>query len=195
MPEKLLIERKNYLAYGVYIGGKNVSKDMREFIYKIRPDGLVILNVRKTDKRIRVAAKFVARHKNVLVATRKRFAYRLVEKFGEIIGAKVSIGRFLPGTLTNPNSENYFEAEVLLITDPETDKRALEEAVKARVPIVAICNSSNETKNVDLVIPSNNRSRKPLALILFLLAREILKERGEIKNYDEFKYKIEDFLV
>jgi len=195
MPEKLLTERKNYLAYGVYIGGKNVSKDMREFIYKIRPDGLVILNVRKTDKRIRVAAKFVARHKNVLVATRKRFAYRLVEKFGEIIGAKVSIGRFLPGTLTNPNSENYFEAEVLLITDPETDKRALEEAVKARVPIVAICNSSNETKNVDLVIPSNNRSRKPLALILFLLAREILKERGEIKNYDEFKYKIEDFLV
>lgn len=195
MPEKLLTERKNYLAYGVYIGGKNVSKDMKEFVYKIRPDGLVILNVRKTDKRIRVAAKFIARHKNILIASRRRFAFKLIEKFGEIIGAKVSIGRFLPGTLTNPNSENYFEAEVLLITDPEADKRALEEAVKARVPIVAICNSSNETKNVDLVIPSNNRSRKPLALILFLLAREILKERGEIKNYDEFKYKIEDFLV
>jgi len=81
-----------------------------------------------------------------------------------------------------------------VITDPLSDKRALQEAVKARVPIVAICNTSNETKHIDLVIPANNRGRKSIALIFYLLAREILKERGEIKSDDEFKYKLEDFV-
>lgn len=195
MQEKLLTQRKNYLAYGVYIGGKNVTKDMRDFVYKIKPDGLAILNVRKIDKRIRVAAKFLARHKNILIASRKKFTKNMVEKFGEMIGAKVSTGRFLPGTLTNPKSENYYEAEVLLIIDPEADKRALEEAVKARVPIVAISNSTIEVKNVDLIIPANNRSKKPLGLVFYLLSREILKERGVIKSYEEFKYTPEDFII
>lgn len=195
MQEKLLTQRKNYLAYGVYIGGKNVTKDMRDFVYKIKPDGLAILNVRKIDKRIRVAAKFLTRHKNILIASRKKFTKNMVEKFGEMIGAKVSTGRFLPGTLTNPKSENYYEAEVLLIIDPEADKRALEEAVKARVPIVAISNSTIEVKNVDLIIPANNRSKKPLGLVFYLLSREILKERGVIKSYEEFKYTPEDFII
>ncbi|MEM5814959.1 MAG: 30S ribosomal protein S2 [Candidatus Aenigmatarchaeota archaeon] len=195
MPEKLLTQRKNYLAYGVYIGGKTITKDMKEFVYKSRPDGLAILNVKKIDKRIRIAAKFLSRNKKILVVARKKFARNIIKKFGEIVNAKVLSGRFLPGTLTNPASENYFDAEIVLIVDPETDKRALEEATKARIPIVAICNSSNETKNIDLIIPGNNRSRKPLALIFYLLIREILKERQEIKDYNEFKYKIEDFLV
>ncbi|MCS7094099.1 MAG: 30S ribosomal protein S2 [Candidatus Aenigmarchaeota archaeon] len=195
MQEKLLTQRKNYLAYGVYIGGKNVTRDMRDFVYKIKPDGLAILNVRKIDKRIRVAAKFLARHKNILIASRKKFTKNMVEKFGEMIGAKVSTGRFLPGTLTNPKSENYYEAEVLLIIDPEADKRALEEAVKARVPVVAISNSTIEVKNVDLIIPANNRSKKPLGLVFYLLSREILKERGVIKSYEEFKYTPEDFII
>jgi len=194
MPVKLLIPRKDYLATGICFGAKARTKDMREFIYKTRPDGLTILNLRKIDERIRIAAKFLARSKNILVVTRKKIAKNAVEKFGEAVNAKVLVGRFLPGTLTNPSCEYFYEADVVVITDPLSDKRALQEAVKARVPIVAICNTSNETKHIDLVIPANNRGRKSIALIFYLLAREILKERGEIKSDDEFKYKLEDFV-
>ena len=194
MPIKLLIPRKDYLATGICFGAKARTKDMREFIYKTRPDGLTIINLRKIDERIRIAAKFLARNKNILVTTRKKIAKNAVEKFGEAINAKVFVGRFLPGTLTNPNCEYFYEADVVVITDPLSDKRALQEAVKARVPIVAICNTSNETKYVDLVIPANNRGRKSIAIIFYLLAREILKERGEIKTNEEFKYKLEDFV-
>jgi small subunit ribosomal protein S2 len=191
---KLLIPRKDYLASGICFGAKTKTKDMKEFIYKTRPDGLTILNLKKIDERIRITARFLARNKNILVATRKKIAKEAVEKFAEIVNAKAFVGRFLPGTLTNPNSENFYEADVVFITDPLTDKRALQEAVKARVPIVAICNTSNETKYVDLVIPANNRGRKSLAMMFYLLAREILKERGEIKSDEEFKYKLEDFV-
>ena len=194
MPVKLLIPRKDYLASGICFGAKTKTKDMKEFIYKTRPDGLTILNLKKIDERIRIAARFLARNKNILISTRKKIAKEAVEKFAEIVNAKAFVGRFLPGTLTNPNSEYFYEADVVFITDPLTDKRALQEAVKAMVPIVAICNTSNETKYVDLVIPANNRGRKSLAMIFYLLAREILKERGEIKSDEEFKYKLEDFV-
>jgi small subunit ribosomal protein S2 len=194
MPVKLLIPRKDYLASGICFGAKTKTKDMKEFIYKTRPDGLTILNLKKIDERIRIAARFLARNKNILISTRKKIAKEAVEKFAEIVNAKAFVGRFLPGTLTNPNSEYFYEADVVFITDPLTDKRALQEAVKARVPIVAICNTSNETKYIDLVIPANNRGRKSLAMIFYLLAREILKERGEIKSDEEFKYKLEDFV-
>jgi small subunit ribosomal protein S2 len=85
------------------------------------------------------------------------------------------------------------EADVVFIIDPMIDKQALEEAVKARVPVVAVCNSFNETRNVDLIIPANNKGKRALATLLWLLAREILKERGEIKSDRDFKVRIEDF--
>jgi small subunit ribosomal protein S2 len=117
-----------------------------------------------------------------------------LDKLGEIIGAKLITGRFMPGTLTNPRYKRYFEADVVFITDPLIDIQALNEAVKARVPIVAVCDTINETKDIDLIIPSNNKGKKSLATLFWLLGREILKEREIIKNYSEYKYKIEDFV-
>jgi small subunit ribosomal protein S2 len=193
MPTKLLIPRQQYLASGIQMGMKLRTEDMREFIYKIRPDGLAVLNLRKIDERIRIAAKFLARAKNIVVASKKSPVKNGLKKFGELIKAQVFVGRFLPGTLTNPSFEKYIEADVVFIFDPMIDKQALSEAVKARVPVVAVCNTFNETKNVDLVIPANNKGKKALATLLWLLAREILKERDEIKSDRDFKVKVEDF--
>jgi len=190
---KLLIPRQQYLASGIQMGMKSKTKDMRKFIYKVRPDGLAVLNLRKVDERIRIAAKFLARYKNIAVASKRSSIQKGVEKFAELIKAKAFLGRFLPGSLTNPNLENYFEADVMFILDPFIDKQALDEAVKANVPVVAVCNTSNETRNIDLVIPANNKGKKALATLLWLLAREILKERGEIKSDKEFQFKVEDF--
>lgn len=190
---RLLISRQKYFAAGVHIGMKQKTKDMREFIYKIRPDGLAILNLRKIDQRIRIAAKFLAKAKDLMVVGRKTTAPNALKKFGEAVGAKIVTGRFMPGTLTNSNYKDFFEADVMLIIDPIKDVQALREAVKARVPIVSLCNTIHETKFIDLIVPTNNRGKKSLATVLWLLAREILKERKAIKSDDEFKLSVEDF--
>jgi len=193
MPAKLLISRQDYLASGIHIGMKQRVADMKEFIYKIRDDGLAVLNLSKVDERIRTASKFLARCKKIMVVGRKAVAHDAVKKFGEVVGAEVIIGRFMPGTLTNPQYKKYFEADVIVITDPLIDYQALKEAVKARVPIVAVCDTFNETRDIDLVIPANNKGKKALAILFWLLAREILKERGVIKSDSEFNFKVEDF--
>lgn len=172
---------------------KQKTKDMQEFIYKIRADGLAVLNLKKIDERIRIAARFLARQKNIVVASRKSLAQEAIKKFGELVGAKVVLGRFMPGMLTNPHYKDYFEADVMLVVDPAIDKQAIKEAVKARIPIVGLCDTCHETKNIDLVIPMNNKGKRSLATVFMLLAREVLKERKQIKSDSDFKYTPKDF--
>ena len=194
MPE-LLVDEDVYLTAGVHIGTQVKNKDMIKFIYKVRSDGLYILDVRKTDERLRLAAKFLARFKpeEILVVAQRQYAQKPAIKFSEIIGAKVVAGRFIPGTLTNPQLPNYMEASVIFINDPAADSQALNEAVKSRIPVVALCDANNRTSYVDLVIPTNNKGRRALAFIYWLLAREVLKAREDIKSDDEYKYSIDDF--
>lgn len=190
---KLLIAREQYLASGIHIGMKQRTKDMKEFIYKIRDDGLAVLNLGKIDERIKVTAKFLSKAEKIMVVGRKASAQESIKKFAEIIGAESVTGRFLPGTLTNPHFKKFFEADVVLISDPLIDYQVLKEAVKAGIPIIAICDTINETKDIDLIIPANNKGKKSLATLFWLLSREILKERGAIKSDSEFKYQTNDF--
>ena len=191
MPEKLLMPREEYLASGIHIGMKQRTSDMKPYIYKIRTDGLAVLNLGMIDERIKTAAKFISKSQNILAVGRKSVSQEPTRKFAEAIGAKAIVGRFLPGTLTNPAFRNYFEADVVLISDPLTDYQALKEAVTARTPVVAICDTFNETRHVDLIIPANNKSRKSLGTLYYLLAKEILKERSQPET--DFKFSLEDF--
>lgn len=172
---------------------KTVNEKMKDFIFRKRKDGLAIFDLEKLDKRIRLAAKFIAKKKRILVVGRKTIAHTAIKKFAEIINANYKTGRYIPGMLTNPQTESFCEADVLIVTDPFSDRQAINDAVKARVPIIAICDSSNEIRDVDFIIPANNKGKKAIATLYWLLAREILKERGEIKDYKEFKYKVDDF--
>ncbi len=193
---ELLVDENTYLTAGVHIGTQVKNKDMMKFIYKVRSDGLYILDIEKTDERIRFAAKFLARYapEEILVAAQRQYGQKPAIMFAQAIGgAKVVAGRFIPGTLTNPQLPNYIEPSVIFINDPAADSQALREAVKSKIPVVALCDANNRTSFVDLVIPANNKGRRALALVYWLLAREILKERGDIKNNEEFKYKVEDF--
>jgi small subunit ribosomal protein S2 len=189
MAEDLLISKQEYLSAGIHIGMTSRTKDMKKFIYKIREDGLAVLDLKRLDERISKAAKLLADAKKILVVGRKLNSHKPIKKFAKIVGADYVKGRFMPGTLTNPTYEKFIEPDVILLTDPLSDYQALKEAVDSRIPIVALCDTFNETRNIDLVIPCNNKGRKSLALIYWLLAREIMKNRGE----KEFKYKIEDF--
>jgi small subunit ribosomal protein S2 len=46
---------------------------------------------------------------------------------------------------------------------------------------------------VDLVIPTNNKGRRALAVIYWLLARQILREKGELASDKDLAIPIDDF--
>ncbi len=191
----LLIPEDMYLTSGVHIGTQQKSADMKPFIYKVRTDGLYVLDIEKTDARIRQAARFLATSepKDILVVAARQYGQKPARIFASTIGCHAFPGRFVPGTLTNPELPQYIEPKVILITDPAADQQALREAVKIGIPVVALCDANNETKYVDLVIPTNNKGRRALATIYWLLTREYLRFRGKIKKDEDFEMNIEEF--
>ncbi len=193
--EGLLLSRDTLLSAGIHIGTRMKTRDMEPFIYRIRPDGLFVLDVQKTDERIRVAAKFLARFEpaKVAVTTSRLYAHEPVSKFCELTGATPIIGRFIPGLLSNPLYVNRIDPEVIVVSDPRADAQAIKEASKVGIPIVALCSTDNEFAGVDLVIPTNNKGRRALAVIFWLLARQVLRERGELAPDKDPSATIEDF--
>ncbi len=194
----LLAPMDKYLAAGCHIGTQVKTQDMEPFVYRQRPIGLYVLDVRKTDERIRTAGKFLSRFdpSKVVVVSGRVYGKKPVETFAYYTGAHAFTDRFIPGTLTNPNIAGpriYIEPELVILTDPRTDQQALSEAAKIGVPVIALCDTDNMTTNVDYVIPSNNRGRKALALVYFLLSRQVLRERGDISPDGEAAFTAEDF--
>ena len=192
---KHLVDLDEYLKTGSHIGTKFKTGDMARYIFKQRRDGLKVLNVETVDSRLRVAAKFLAgfEPKGIVVVARKAYGQEPAKQFAKAIGAKAILGRFVPGTFTNPEAKRFVEPKAVVVTDPDSDKQILKEVKKVKVPVVAMCSTNNNLTTVDLAIPINNKGRKSLALAYFILAREILKEKGEIKKDEDFKKKPEDF--
>ncbi len=190
-----LIDFDTYLASGVHIGTRQKTGAMASFIYRVRPDGLYVLDVRKTDERIKVAGKFLARFEpsNVIVVSARQYGQRPAQRFGEVTKMGHMVGRFIPGTFTNPKYEGYIEPEALVVTDPFADEQPLREASQVGVPVIGLCDTDNETADVDLVIPTNNKGRKALALVYWLLARQVLRERGELAPEAPFEVPVEEF--
>ena len=180
--ENLLTNLDNYLAAGIHIGTQQKNADMKPYIYKVRADGLYVLDVKKSDVRIRAAAKFLARFQpdKILVVSRRQYGQKPIEDFAKLTGVTAIAGRFVPGTLTNPNLPTFMEPEVLLATDPRGDEQALKEASDIGIPVVALCDTDNALAGVDLVIPTNNKGKKALAIVYWLLAKEILSNRGQL---------------
>ena len=187
--------KKKILSTGIRVGTQVKTKFMKPYITKASPEGLYIIDLDITLERIKIAAKFINRVgiENVIVCSGREYANTPIEKFCEITGAIEMLGRFMPGTLTNPSLPYYIEPKLLLISDPQVDSQAITEATNAGIPVIGVSNTDNITSKVDLVIPANNRGRKSLATIYWLLAREILIERGELKEDESLKYEIDDF--
>lgn len=194
VPEQDNLE-KMILSTGIRVGTPVKTKYMVPFIIRANPEGLYILDISKTLSRIDIAAKFISRAdiSKVAVTSAREYGKTPVEKFCNLTHAKYILGRFMPGTFTNPALPKYMEPQIVIVTDPQADQQAVLEATRAGVPVIAICNSDNVTSKVDVVIPANNRGRKALATVYWLLAREVLKKQGVIKTDSEMKVPIEDF--
>jgi small subunit ribosomal protein S2 len=183
------------LSTGIRVGTAVKTKFMVPFITKASPEGLYLIDLDITVNRIQTAAKFLSRVKSedIIVCSGREYANTPIEKFCELTGTVKKLGRFMPGTLTNPSLPYYIEPKLVLISDPQVDEQAITEATNAGIPVIGIANTDNITSKVDLVIPANNRGRKALATTYWLLAREILIQKGELKEGEQIKYEIDDF--
>ena len=193
-PEIIDIKKK-VISTGIRVGTQVKTKFMKQFIEKASPEGLYMINIDMTLEKIKTCAKFINRvgAENVIACSGRQYAGIPIEKFCEMTGAKQLLGRFMPGTLTNPSLPYYIEPKLILISDPEVDVQALIEATNAGIPIAGIANTDNVTSKLDVIIPGNNRGRKSLATIYWLLVSQILIEKGELKENESMKYEIDDF--
>lgn len=193
--ENMLVETKLYLQTGSHIGAKFKTVGMRKFIFKNRKDKLKVLDVATIDERLRIAAQFLASFnpKDIVVVSRKQYGQKPAEKFAKLTGSRALTGRFVPGTFTNPTGKEFLQPKVVLVTDPDSDAQAITEARGIRIPIIALCSTDDETRNLDLIVPVNNKGRQSLALVYWVLTREFLKHKSTIASNGEFKESLQDF--
>lgn len=189
------ITEKALLSTGIRVGTQVKTKSMAQFIQRTRSDGLHVIDVGKTLSRTETTGRFLSRFDmtRVVVYSAREYAKIPVEKFCELTGAIPLTGRFMPGTFTNPLYPHHIDPEVLLVTDPAMDYQAVDEAFKIGIPVISLCDTDNVTSNIDLVIPANNRGRKALAAVFWLLARSVLIHSGLLKPDQPMKSSIEDF--
>ncbi|NYZ74517.1 30S ribosomal protein S2 [Candidatus Micrarchaeota archaeon] len=186
------VKQDVFLEAGVHIGTKIRTSDMREYIFKRRDDGLYILDLRKSSERLMAAAKMIARFKpeEVAVVASRVYSGNPAGRFAELTGVNIVKGRFVPGTMTNMNVAGFMEPKLVLVCDPKGEHEALVESAKNGVPVIGLCDTDNETRFVDLIIPINNKGKRSLALIFYILSREVMMAQGKIKSYDEFTHDI-----
>lgn len=186
-----LVPIDEYLAAGVHIGTQQKTQNMMKFVYRVRTDGLYVLDIQSTDERIRSIAHFLSKYdpSRILVVSARQYGQYPATMFSKAIGAVSRVGRFIPGTLTNPAQEGFYEPDAVIVTDPAGDAQVIKEAVSVGIPVVAFCDTNNMTSNVDLVIPTNNKGRKALSLVYWLLAREVANERGIPFNYESTDFE------
>lgn len=161
-------------------GTQVVTKSMSRFVSAPGSDGQYNFDLDTTYSRIRIAAKFIKRTitgdggaSGVLVFSSKEIARESIERFCEETGATPKMGRFMPGTLTNPSLPYYTEPTLVVVSDPQADAQAVTEATNAGVPVVGVSSTEGMPFRVDVVIPANNRDRRALEGVYKRLAEEI----------------------
>ncbi|MEM2884736.1 MAG: 30S ribosomal protein S2 [Thermoproteota archaeon] len=190
-----LMHRDELLASGIQIGTKVRIKEMKPFIRTVRSDGLSILNLQLIDDRIRIASLFMSRFEpsKIVAVSGKEYGKVPVQKFCEHVGAFPVVGRFPPGLFSNPVFSGHISPEVVIVSDPKVDYKAITEASIVGVPVIGICDTDNSCSDVDLIIPGNNKGRRALAAVFYLLAREILRIRGTIPKDGELPEPVSAF--
>jgi len=192
-----LVPVEMYKKAGVVFGTQICTKYMRRFVYRISPDGFYIFDVMKIDERLRIASRFLAgfEPEKIVVVSTRLYGQKPARMMCERVGCKTITGRVVPGVFTNPHLEFYMEPDVVLVTDPRTDRQAIEEASKIGVPVVAFADTDNKIENLDLIIPANNKGRRSLALLYWILTREILRNRGVLGPDEELDVPYESYIA
>ena len=195
--QNMLVDSKLYLKSGIHIGTKFRTKQMANFIYKTRPDGLSVLNLEKINQRLGVVSRFLSHYapEDILIVSRRENGWKAVKLFGKATGCQFFAGRYPPGILTNPALDTFMETKLILVTDPWPDRNAVLDALKIGIPVIALCDTNNQINGLDLVLPCNNKGKKSLGLVFYVLAKEYLKSRGVIQKDEEMPVSADEFMA
>lgn len=177
--ENLLIPIEDYLKSSIHLGTRVITPDMKKFVYKRRADGLAVFNTNLLDEKIQETADFISKYapEDIIIVCKREAGWRPVRLFSNLTNIRSFTKQYPPGILTNPNLEEFMEAELVIICDPWIDKNALNDSKRVKIPVVSICDTNNYTQGITKVLPGNNKSAKSLGMILYLLAKLYTEKR------------------
>jgi len=188
---------KLMLAAKVHLGHEDIDAHMAQYVFKRTDAGVHIINLQKTWEKLILAAKAIAAIRNpeeVCVISAVQFGQRAIYKFAQFTGSNYIANRFTPGTFTNQIQKRYMEPRLLVLTDPSKDHQARTEAGYVNLPVIAFADTNSPLENVDIAIPCNNRGRHSLAVMYWLLAREVLRMRGTISRMEPWNVMVDLFI-
>lgn len=172
-----------------HIGSRNYNVQMKRFIHNFSKQGVPTFKINETYARIKLAARIIAGVedlKDVYAISSRDSGQRAVVKFATYTGCNVtSSSRWTPGSFTNSLTRQFQEPKMIIVVDPHADYKALKEASYASIPVIALCDTHNNLKYVDVAIPCNNNTTESIAMIFWMLAREVKILRGELERDED----------
>jgi len=176
---EMLVPLEDYVKTGIHLGTRVITPDMKKFVYRRRADSIGVLNTTLIDEQIKKAIDFISKYKpeEIILVCKRESGWKVAHLFSEVTGINVFTKKYPAGMMTNIQLEKFYEPELIIICDPWIDKNALKDAISTNKKVIGLADTNNFLKNMDLVIPCNNKGSKSLGLVFYLLAKGYLEKK------------------